>query len=169
MKLKSRLIIIFSFSIIPFLIAFNFILTGDLSSADTYKVNGSLKARIVYSGSRSRSVKIQLNEDQQHIYTVNSIQTDKINSARLLHESRVGDSIQLVIRKENSFIYNLISSNKKVIVELIYKGEKYLDLKNYNNRERRNNITSSIIFFIIGLSILIIGIGEYRYSKKVNP
>ena len=168
MKLKNRLIIIFSLSLIPFLIAFNFILTGDVSSLDTYKVNGTLKAHMTYSGYRSQSVKIQLNEDPQHIYTINSIQTKEINSAKLIDDSRVGDSVELTIRKKNSIIYNLISFNKKVIVELTYNDKKYLDLKNYNARERRNNTTSSIVFFIIGMSILIIGIGEYRYSKKVS-
>lgn len=168
MKLKSRLTIIFSLSLIPFLIAFNFILTGDLSSTDTYKVKGTLKANMTYSGRRSQSIKIQLTEDPEHIYTINSIQTKEINSTKLIDDSRAGDSIELTIKKKNSLIYNLISFNKKVIVELIHNHKKYLDLKNHNTRERRNNTTGSIIFFIIGLSILIIGIGEYRYSKKVN-
>jgi predicted regulator of Ras-like GTPase activity (Roadblock/LC7/MglB family) len=168
MKLKKRLIILFSLSLIPFLIAFNFVLTGNLSPAETYKVIGRLKNKITYSGSRSRSVRIQLTEDQ-NTYTITSIQTKAINSSGLIDKCSAGDSIQLMVKKKNSIIYNLLSNNKKVIVGLIYNQEQYLDLNHYNAQERKNNITSSILFFILGSGILLIGIFEYRYSKRTTP
>lgn len=162
-------------------IAFKFFISELPDKNNIVQISGILRDEIKYErrGRGKKTLIIKLKNHPEIDFMIGSVSLDETYSQELIHENRIGDSINLFVESKEfrrkivktekiPFPENILHPQIVHIVEINNGKSNYLFLEDYRKEHQRNNYLGAGFFGVLSVLMFFLGIKVLRHRKNMK-